>query len=80
MLSRALAGYLDRETREAFDDMLRRITDPDSKNRALTEPQEKWVRRALAEQVAHPERKPNGSETPAMLRRENLPLKPPGRK
>lgn len=81
LLSRALDGYLDRETREAFDDILRRVTNPQSKIRTLTGPQESWVRRVLAEQAAHPERKPNGgSETPAMLRRENLPMKPPGRK
>ena len=80
LLIRALGGYLDRESREAFDGMLRVLSIPGSR-RALTPGQASWVRRALDEQAAHPERTDNASsQTPPMLRRENLPMRPPGRR
>ena len=78
LLSRALDGYLDREVREHFEDMLRRLSDPGNQAKKFTPDMEKWVRRTLAEQALHPERKPAPPETPAVLR--HLPLKPPGRK
>jgi hypothetical protein len=78
LLSRALDGYLDREKREIFEDMLRRLTDPGVKDKKFTPKMEQFVRGALAYQAAHPEQKPAPPETPAVLR--NLPLKPPGRK
>lgn len=77
---------LSEETREAFQDMLEKL---DANHRELSEKQRAWVKSALGDDL-EPEyenlvsagKVPRGKEVETIpaLRRENLPLKPPGRK
>jgi hypothetical protein len=83
-LQRALAGKLNEETREAFNDMIDRMSSAPFPQRELTEKQRAWVCNVLDE----PEYEnawsagtvPRGREVPTPAVLQNLPKKPPPRR
>ncbi len=93
LLRRALEGSLSDEQRSAFEKMLEGLTEvtaqrcglaPDKyKYDALTDKQRKWVAGVVGEPVYENLASARGLttkiETIPMLRKENLPMKPPGR-
>jgi hypothetical protein len=82
LLQRALEGELSDDQREAFTDMLERV----GRGGKLTDKQRSWVKAVLDEpeyeNLVSAGKVPMGKpiETPAILRPENLPKRPPPRR
>lgn len=88
LVRRVLDEEITEAEREAFDEMLAML---DAGRRVLSEKQRAWVRevgkRSGADVDGVMDRWKRGEiprgrevETPAVLRRENLPMKPPGKR
>lgn len=85
LLRDALAvDELPDKAREAFADMLSQLRE--RKIKGLTDKQRRWAKEMIGEpeyeNLVTAGKVPRGREvpTPPMLRRENLPMKPPGRR